>query len=514
MKITPNPNGCRIKSAARIGGSVKKIFFKLFIILILFSTQSNVFSHPQVASAKASITKSNHTAKNTKSNRIHKKVKLEKRIIKNKSRIIYRRFVDQSISFIGANFVHQSGYTGKGTYVVLLDTGIDKTHPMFNNKVVLEACFTASNSCPNGKDKQIGSGAAAAVDWHGSHVSGIMAGSYQQHIGVAPDANIIAINVFDKDLSSTDSSIIAALKWVDSISSKYNIASLNMSLGTNARYPGKCDYLSPSMTTAVKNLYNKNIAVVAAAGNSYSLGMSSPACISYAVSVAAVDNTNSLTQFSNISKTTTFAAPGLRIVSAGANGIMRAASGTSMAAPHVAGVFALYRQIYPNDTLAKTITRLKYSSTIVKDYYSDLKVSSINVSTLLQVPDDPSVTTSTTSTTLPEPVVVTTTVPATTTTTIPLSPFKPYLLSLHTANAQSKYFYVVYSDATVDKSLVKEYDLDCDGRIRYVIPVEHGSNSHTYYVDGYPNFTSCILYAVLKDGLITSSTPPVFLSRG
>jgi subtilisin family serine protease len=483
---------------------MKKIFFKLSIILILLSTQSNVFLHPQVASAKAPIAKSKRT---------HKNIKLEKRIIKNKSRIIYHKFLDQSVPFIGADVIQKAGYTGKGTYVVLLDTGIDKNHPMFKDKVVLEACFTASNSCPNGTDRQLGSGAAAPVDWHGSHVSGIMAGSYQQYVGVAPDAKIIAVNIFDKDLSAADSSIIAALRWVDSISSRYNIASLNMSLGTNAIYPAECDDVSPPMTTAIHNLYNKNIAVVVAAGNSYSLGMSSPACISYAVSVAAVDESNHVTQFSNLSKTTTFAAPGVRIVSAGANGAMRAATGTSMAAPHVAGVFALYKQIYPNDNLPKTITRLKASSTIAKDYYSNLQVSSINISTLLQVPDDPSATTTTTSTTVPEPAVTTTTVPATTTTTIPLSPFKPYLQKLHTANAQSKYFYVLYSDSTVDKSLVKEYDLDCDGKIRYVIPVEYGSNSHTYYVDGYPDFISCILYAVLKDGFITANTPPVTLIK-
>ena len=494
---------------------MKNLFFKLSIIFILLFTQSNVFLHPQVASAKASITKSDPTLKNAKSKRTYKKIKLEKKTIKNKSRIIYRKFLDQSVPFIGADVIHKAGYTGNGTYIVLLDTGIDKNHPMFKDKVVLEACFTASNSCPNGTDRQSGSGAAAPVDWHGSHVSGIMAGSYQQYVGVAPDAKIIAVNIFDKDLSAADSSIIAALRWVDSISSRYNIASLNMSLGTNAIYPAECDDVSPPMTTAIHNLYNKNIAVVVAAGNSYSLGMSSPACISYAVSVAAVDNSNHVTGFSNLSKTTTFAAPGVRIVSASANGAMRAGTGTSMAAPHVAGVFALYKQIYPNDNLPKTIARLKASSTIATDYYSKLQVSSINVAILLQVPDDPSVTTttSTTSTTLPEPVVTTTTVPATTTTTIPLSPFKPYLQKLHTANAQSKYFYVVYSDSTVDKSLVKEYDLDCDGKIRYVIPVEYGSNSHTYYVDGYPDFTSCILYAVLKDGFITANTPPVTLIK-
>ena len=133
---------------------MKKLFFKLSIILILLFTQSNVFLHPQPASAKASITKSNFTFKNAKSKRTYKKIKLEKKIIKNKSRIIYRKFLDQSVPFIGADIMHKAGYTGKDTYVVLLDSGIDKNHPMFKDKVVLEACFTASNSCPNGTDKQ------------------------------------------------------------------------------------------------------------------------------------------------------------------------------------------------------------------------------------------------------------------------------------------------------------------------------------------------------------------------
>ena len=125
---------------------MKKLFFKLSIILILLFTQSNVFLHPQPASAKASITKSNFTFKNAKSKRTYKKIKLEKKIIKNKSRIIYRKFLDQSVPFIGADIMHKAGYTGKDTYVVLLDSGIDKNHPMFKDKVVLESAEDKSLS--------------------------------------------------------------------------------------------------------------------------------------------------------------------------------------------------------------------------------------------------------------------------------------------------------------------------------------------------------------------------------
>jgi subtilisin family serine protease len=497
----------------------------LITALLLFSTQSNLIfnSNPVQAKSISSVKK-----------RAYKNIKLEKRIVKKKSVTVYRKFLDTSVPYIGADTAHASSNKGKGTYVVLIDTGINVDHPMLKGRVALEACFTVLRSCPNGTNQQTGTGAAAAVDWHGSHVSGIMAGSYQQYVGVAPEAKIIAINVFDKDLSSSETSIILALNWVNSISKDYNIASVNMSLGTSRVYQNYCDTVSPPLTTSIKNLYNKNIAVVVAAGNSYALGMSSPACISYTVSVASMTYDGYVNDFSNLSQNTTFAAPGYRIVSAGAGTTMRAATGTSMAAPHVAGIFAIYRQMYPTHTLQQAINRIKASSKIASDYYSDIKIPAINIATLSNVEDSPTTTSSTTTlpwinppttttlpvttTTLPE-TIVTTTVPSvpvvTTTTIVSKSPlFKPTDVKLRALKSNSTYFYLSYSDSTVDKTLVNNYTLSCNDGSKFPVSLELNYNSHVIKVMSNIAFTSCYLYANLENGTTSANSSPAIITYG
>ena len=491
----------------------KKKISILITALLLFSTQSNLIFNSSPVQAKS--------VKTTKK-RAYKNIKLEKRIVKKKS-----------VPYIGADTAHASSNKGKGTYVVLIDTGINVDHPMLKGRVALEACFTILRSCPNGTNQQTGTGAAAPVDWHGSHVSGIMAGSYEQYIGVAPEAKIIAINVFDKDLSSSETSIVAALNWVNSISKNYNIAAVNMSLGTSRVYQGYCDTVSPSMTTAIKNLYDKDIAVVVAAGNSYALGMSSPACISYAVSIASMTYDGYVNDFSKLSQNTTFAAPGYRIVSAGSGTTMRSATGTSMAAPHVVGIFAIYRQMYPTHTLQQAINRIKASSKIATDYYSDIKVSAINIATLSNVEDSPTTTSSTT--TLPwinPPTTTTTTIPGTVTTTVPptqttlppvvttttivskLPLFKPTDVKLRALKTNSTYFYLSYSDSTVDKTLVNDYTLSCNNGSKFSVSLELNYNLHVIKVMSNIAFTSCYLYANLEDGTTSASSTSAIISYG
>jgi subtilisin family serine protease len=335
----------------------------------------------------------------------YKKVKNNNKVKKTRTRVKFNISLDKSIPKINATIPHSFNFKGQDVYVVVIDTGVETAHPFLKDKVALEACF--SDQCPNGRTSMIGPGAARPVHWHGTHVAGIVAGSNQYFTGVAPEAKIIAVNVFDPYGGAYDDDIIAALNWVSSISSTYNIASINMSLGSSRVFRGTCDGYIPSMTTAIANLKAKNIATVVSAGNAYSLGMSSPACISHSVSVAATSTaSDKVTPFSNVSEFTTFSAPGLSINSSKLMSSYGAASGTSMAAPHVAGAFAVYRSKFGVQSVNKAVTDFQSTAVNALDEYTNIITKRIDFTGLF------SSSTPNPAPPLPSPPVTTTTLPS------------------------------------------------------------------------------------------------------
>jgi subtilisin family serine protease len=267
-----------------------------------------------------------------------------------------------SVPQIHADEAWAAGYEGSGWTVAILDTGVHGAHPFLAGKVVSEACYSANGSCPNGQSEQIGPGAGESCSYaprsclHGTHVAGIAAGRGSDFSGVARGADIIALQVFsrltgadckddveDPCAKSFTSDTIAALERVYALRDTYRIAAVNMSLGGGSfTSQSSCDLADAARKAAVDNLRAVGIATVAAAGNaSSSNALSAPACISSVISVGAVDGSDAVTKFSNSAPFLTLFAPGLSILSSVPPDGFERISGTSQAAPHVAGAFAI-----------------------------------------------------------------------------------------------------------------------------------------------------------------------------
>lgn len=269
--------------------------------------------------------------------------------------------LEESLKFIGGDLVHQAGAMGAGTAVAIFDTGVDSSHPFLGGRVVEESCFSINDPenhlnglCPNGLGSQIGDGAANGCDMvsgsgacvHGTHVAGIAAGhSNSLFSGVAPAANIVAVQVFTSSpfgLVAYSSDIIAGFDWLINEAKTLNISAVNLSLG-GGRYFNYCDsgdLLAPLIAT----LRVRGVATVISSGNNGFIdSVSWPACLSEAIATGAtLANADSIAYYSNRGPLLDLFAPGSDIRSSTPGGFQWM-SGTSMAAPHITGAFAVLK---------------------------------------------------------------------------------------------------------------------------------------------------------------------------
>ena len=323
----------------------------------------------------------------------------------------HRLTLAQSAPLVNAPQAWAAGIDGRGWAVAVLDTGSDRTHPSLAGRVVEEACFSTSSVasqlsslCPSGASTQIGTGAAAPCGSdcdHGTHVAGIAVGTGAAS-GVAPGASLIAIQVFSRDLDCTPTAVedclaayssdyIRAMEHVYSLRTRYNIAAVNLSLGSGS-YESYCDGANSARGTpqAIANLRAAGIATIISSGNDgYAEAISSPACISSAISVGAVfddagyDNNcdgnpggvstvDDVACYSNSAPILDLLAPGSVIRSAVPGGGYANFTGTSMAAPHVAGCWALLKQARPGATVAEIKAALVSSGKGVTDWRNGL----------------------------------------------------------------------------------------------------------------------------------------------
>ncbi|MGC2063588.1 MAG: S8 family serine peptidase [Thermodesulfovibrionales bacterium] len=328
--------------------------------------------------------------------------------------IPYPPTLDLSVPRIGAPSVWAAGHDGTGVTVAVLDTGVDKTHTFLSKAVVSEACFSTNETnvqsmCPGGVSSSInadsampyaGSCPAGECD-HGTHVSGILSG--RQDVagspgpGVAPGAGIIAIQIFSRFNSEADcgdgkapcalsypSDMIRGLERVYDLSAIYNIASVNMSLG-GGQYFSNCDVDEAPTKAIIDNLKAVGIATVISSGNNYYCGsMGAPGCISSAVSVGATTDADAVAGYSNSASFLSLLAPGSTINSSVPGGTYQSWNGTSMAAPHVAGAWALMKQALPGAGVDRILSAFTATGLAVTDSKCDsVTKKRINVSEAL-----------------------------------------------------------------------------------------------------------------------------------
>jgi hypothetical protein len=364
----------------------------------------------------------------------------------------YKTSLFQSGQILNTQTAYTAGYDGTGEYVAILDTGFQENHAFLTGKIADEACYSGVglvnpsqvvSNCPNNLASQTGAGAAHFCDLtiagceHGTHVAGIVggiSGTYnlpappllstaigsKTFSGIAKGANIIAVNVFSKNvvggsISAYEDDVLAGLNHVIALAGqapyKGKIASVNMSLGGgNYADHATCDAAdnggaigalpTGAEISAIATLRALGIATVIATGNSNQKnGVASPSCLTGAIAVGATDKNpgNTVACFSqSAAGMVSLLAPGMgnagEVTCSGTNtpGIVNPSTaldyaiwsakadatltntfaddmGTSMAAPHVAAAWAVLKQHSPSASVDSILAVLQNTGVNVTD---------------------------------------------------------------------------------------------------------------------------------------------------
>jgi subtilisin family serine protease len=230
--------------------------------------------------------------------------------------------IDQRSRPLDGTFTYTN--TGNGVTAYIIDTGLRYTHQDFGTR----ASFGYDAFGGNGSD----------CNGHGTHVGGTVGGATY---GVAKGVKLVAVRVLDCNGSGSWSGVIAGMDWVTANRVRPAVANLSLGGGANS-----------SVDDAVRRMIAAGVATVIAAGNGNQGGREQDACkysparVTEGMTIGATTNTDAKTSWSNYGNCVDWFAPGASITSAWhtSNTATSTISGTSMAAPHVAGVAALYLQ--------------------------------------------------------------------------------------------------------------------------------------------------------------------------
>ncbi len=260
--------------------------------------------------------------------------------------------IDQANLPLNNTYNYDANGTGVNAYVI--DTGVRISHNQFGGRG--RSGYTAINDGNGTNDCQ----------GHGTHVAGTIGSSTY---GVAKNATIYAVRVLGCDGTGSNSGVIGGVDWVAANHVKPAVA--NMSLGGGA---------SSALDNAVNSAVAQGITMVVAAGNDNRNACNySPARAGSAITVGSTTSSDSRSSFSNYGTCLDIYAPGSSITStwSTSDSATNTISGTSMAAPHVAGVAALYLDDNPGASPAQVEAAIENAA--IPNKVTDARTGSPNL---------------------------------------------------------------------------------------------------------------------------------------
>lgn len=260
-------------------------------------------------------------------------------------------FLSYGVDQCQVPLIWDTGEKGEGIVIAIIDTGIDRNHSDLKDSIIGGKNFLVdAANYPSEDDFQDDNG-------HGTHVSGLV-------LSMAPEAKILGCKVLDKNGSGSYESIIEGIRyatnWTGPNGEKVRV--MNMSLGG----PEDVKELEDAILEAV----SKGILIVCASGNEgdnneLTMERGYPALYNESICVAACDENKRLAPFSNNSLEVDTIAAGVNVVSAWPGNQYAYLSGTSMATPHISGIFALLIKIGEKE-FKRTLTESELFGLLVK----------------------------------------------------------------------------------------------------------------------------------------------------
>ena len=304
---------------------------------------------------------------------------------------IFPLLADAHLATGGATVQQDYGLSGRGQTVAVIDSGIAWDHSALGQGFGPEYRVVGGWDFAENDANPYDDGPAG---FHGTHVSGIIGSDDTNSPGVARDVDFVALRVFDDKGFGKLEWVEQALEWVYEHRNAYEnpITTVNVSVGTDWYDEGVPEW--STLEDELAQLHDAGIVVTAAAGNEFdtqqTTGLSYPASSQYVVPVASIDANGNLSDFSQ-RHSSVLAAPGDNVSSSVPDHVLGrdgkvddfvASSGTSMAAPYVAGASVLVRQAmeladWDNITPESIVSHLRSTADSVYDSITNSSYSSL-----------------------------------------------------------------------------------------------------------------------------------------